>query len=247
MCVVALSSNAQLDFKITYDFNIGTYDEGLPSYNYTSYVLGKQNIANCYFLPKNSLTIYNKDSTKIYSGNAKSQSVAFIIKDYNQNILFESADLRKFAMGVPIFTDSLNLFNWVLVNSEKKVNGILCKKAICILRKRVYIAWYDPKIPIQAGPWKFSGLPGLIVEVSDDEQFVKWKLKSIEYNVQDDKFKAGFDEKPLGNFDEYKKMFKKGVKKILDRFSASENFDPNCKDCGADVKLGINTIEFLEE
>lgn len=242
-----LLAKAQLDFKITYDFNFGNTDNDLSTYRYNSYVLSKQNVAFCYFLPKNSKKEVNNDSTKIYFGTKKGSAHSAILKDYNKNLLLEKADLGLFEMGFPVFSDSLNLFNWVLVNSEKKIDGNLCKKAICIFRKRAYIAWYDPKIPILVGPWKFSGLPGLMVEIYDDEHNIRWKLKSIEYNVQDDKFKAEFDEKPLGNFDEYKKTFKKGAKKFLERFSATENFDPNCQDCGADVKLGINTIEFLEE
>ena len=34
------------------------------------------------------------------------------------------------------------------------------------------------------GPWKFQGLPGLILEVTDDKKTHQWYFKSVEYPTQ---------------------------------------------------------------
>ena len=70
---------------------------------------------------------------------------------------------------------------WKILDEEKKINNYLCKKAQITFRGRTYTAWYTEKIPISSGPWKFNGLPGLILSISDKEGVYKWEVKSINY------------------------------------------------------------------
>ena len=50
----------------------------------------------------------------------------------------------------------------------KKIGNFLCQKAVSNFRGRDYVAWFAKDIPVHAGPWKFYGLPGLILEVYDE-------------------------------------------------------------------------------
>lgn len=59
--------------------------------------------------------------------------------------------------------------NWKLITESKVINTINCKKAEVTFKGRNWIAWYSPEIPLPYGPYKFSGLPGLIVKVTDDK------------------------------------------------------------------------------
>lgn len=45
---------------------------------------------------------------------------------------------------------------------------------------RKWIAWFCTEIPIDEGPYKFRGLPGLIIELYDTQQNFKYTLLSIE-------------------------------------------------------------------
>ncbi|RXG29174.1 GLPGLI family protein [Leeuwenhoekiella marinoflava] len=47
--------------------------------------------------------------------------------------------------------------------------------------KRDFIAWYTPEIPVQYGPYLYSGLPGLILEVQVGEDLV-FKATDITIN-----------------------------------------------------------------
>ena len=67
-----------------------------------------------------------------------------------------------------IYEDDLEPQQWTMVpDSVKTILDYSCRKAVCTYRGRAYEAWYCPDIPVSLGPWKFSGLPGLIMSVHD--------------------------------------------------------------------------------
>lgn len=70
--------------------------------------------------------------------------------------------------------------DWTLESDTLIVCGYTCKKAITTYFGRNYTAWYTPEIPISEGPWKFFGLPGLILKVEDDREHYSFECISIE-------------------------------------------------------------------
>lgn len=60
------------------------------------------------------------------------------------------------------------------------VLGYHCNKATTTYAGRTYTAWYTLEIPLHAGPFKFAGLPGLILQVEDSEHKYYWEAKGIE-------------------------------------------------------------------
>ncbi|CDF81158.1 conserved hypothetical protein [Formosa agariphila KMM 3901] len=72
---------------------------------------------------------------------------------------------------------------WQLTNEEKQLDNLKVKKATLSFRGRNYTAWYCEEYPVQFGPWKFHGLPGLILEISDETKMYHWvatRIKKIE-------------------------------------------------------------------
>lgn len=53
---------------------------------------------------------------------------------------------------------------------------------MCYFRGRSYVAWFTMDIPIENGPWKFAGLPGLILKVYDDKKLYDFECVKIEKN-----------------------------------------------------------------
>lgn len=68
--------------------------------------------------------------------------------------------------------DTIQRQNWQLEENRQVIAGLICQKAICRFRGRNYTAWFTAQIPLSTGPWKFGGLPGLILKVqSNDDEY----------------------------------------------------------------------------
>ena len=100
-----------------------------------------------------------------------------IFRKYNE----EKVKVRSFCTrGRPsIYFDTLN-FEWSITNESKIIQNLKCMKATTSFRGRKYEAWFTPTVPIPAGPWKFFGLPGLIIEIKDLQGDIYISLKSLQ-------------------------------------------------------------------
>lgn len=68
---------------------------------------------------------------------------------------------------------------WKIEEDNKEFMGYTTQKASTHFAGRNYIAWFTLEIPISDGPYLFSGLPGLIVELYDTEDHYHFTLKTI--------------------------------------------------------------------
>lgn len=71
-------------------------------------------------------------------------------------------------------------FKWQLSDEIKMVNGYSCKMATVNYGNRDWIAWYTQEIPISFGPYKFGGLPGLIIKLYDDTYSFQFDVQEID-------------------------------------------------------------------
>ena len=69
---------------------------------------------------------------------------------------------------------------WILTSEKKQVDNLTLQKATTTWGGRNWMAWFAKEIPFQEGPYKFHGLPGLIIEVSDDQNNYKFSLAKSE-------------------------------------------------------------------
>lgn len=68
-------------------------------------------------------------------------------------------------------------FNWNISNEKQKIGAYNAQKATTEFGGRKWTAWFSTDLPFQDGPYKFSGLPGLIVKIEDDEKNYSWILQ----------------------------------------------------------------------
>lgn len=85
-----------------------------------------------------------------------------------------------------VIKDSVS-FEWKLIPKEKKeILGLMCLSAETTFRGRDYTVWYSPEIPIPSGPWKFYGLPGLILKADSKDKKISFIATSLS-NKYDEK------------------------------------------------------------
>lgn len=114
-----------------------------------------------------------------------------------------------------VFKEKLNN-NWKLISQDTIIRGFNCKKATLNYGGRVWTAWYNPEIPITVGPYKFHGLPGLIMSISDSENIFSFIVNEVKRGdfTYDSKIEDYFVKdggKPFESikFDEFYKIRKK--------------------------------------
>lgn len=102
--------------------------------------------------------------------------------DHNKRIILSSESIN-FDDRIFKVSENLKTLKWDLTSKEtSKIADFLCNKATINFRGRNYVAWYTDKIPIASGPWKFRGLPGLILEIYDETLKYEWVATKILYN-----------------------------------------------------------------
>lgn len=80
------------------------------------------------------------------------------------------------ASGKQIYYQEDRPVKWEVTNIMEKQNGYSAQKAVTEFGGRVWTAWFTKDIPLSDGPYKFSGLPGLIVKLEDDKGDYKFDL-----------------------------------------------------------------------
>lgn len=105
--------------------------------------------------------------------------------------------------------------NWKILPEKQKIGDLQTQKAETEMYGRKWIAWFTTEIPIQDGPYKFHGLPGLIVKIEDQNKSHSFSLTGIK-NLSPEEIKNidpaknfAFDEGNYLNMDQlsYKKFY----------------------------------------
>ncbi|AZA81334.1 GLPGLI family protein [Chryseobacterium lactis] len=74
------------------------------------------------------------------------------------------------------YTENLK-FNWNILADKQKIGEYNAQKATTDFGGRKWTAWFTTDIPFQDGPYKFYGLPGLIVKIEDADKNYSWVLQ----------------------------------------------------------------------
>ena len=77
------------------------------------------------------------------------------------------------------YIQDIDDLNWEILPETKEVAGFVAQRAKASFSGRDYTAWFTTEIPISEGPYKFRGLPGLILEISDNNDYYTFKLNGF--------------------------------------------------------------------
>jgi GLPGLI family protein len=78
------------------------------------------------------------------------------------------------------YEDEIGPLPWKISNDTATIGSYTCQKATLHFRGRDYIAWFASNVPVSDGPWKFMGLPGLILKVEDTQQLFSFTLIGLQ-------------------------------------------------------------------
>jgi len=110
------------------------------------------------------------------------------------------------------YEEEMNSQSWDIEDSVKTIMGHECQKAVSNFRGRQWTAWFASDIPVSDGPWKFTGLPGLIMEVYDHNRQQYFVINGLQK----------ISNEPI-QFVIYNKKFKKLIKTDRLNFLKSES------------------------
>ena len=83
--------------------------------------------------------------------------------------------------GFFVYTDSVPTLQWEFSPEEStSILGYECNKATADFAGRTYTAWFTSELPLPFGPYKFGGLPGLILKIEDSEKQFVWEAVGFE-------------------------------------------------------------------
>jgi len=133
----------------------------------------------------------NGDPVQIYK-NRKTQTVTSIYNAFVDNIMCEQK-ISEFN-------------NWKITEEIDSIFGYPCQKAVVSYGGRNYTAWFTMDIPVNDGPWKFYGLPGLILKVTDNDslfQFLAVGLQQYKGNAEIVRDKVDYEKCDLKTFNKF--------------------------------------------
>ena len=119
-----------------------------------------------------------------------------IFKEYEERIVTTIDHI--FSYGMYEYEEPFDNFIWQITSETDTIHNYVCQKAICDFGGRTWEAWFTMEIPISDGPYKFCGLPGLILNIADTQDHYSYKFLSIEkpsepmmiYEVVEDRVKT---------------------------------------------------------
>ena len=145
-----------------------------------------------------------RDNTIVYRDPAAGthlEATAFMDKEF----LIEGAD--------PTVSS-----NWKVTGKQKMVAGYPCISAVrsdsAMGRPREITAWFTPAIPVQSGPQSFGGLPGLILEIDQNQGQMLITATAIEFKPLDAATMAPPDKGKRVTRDEYRKIVEERMKEM---------------------------------
>jgi hypothetical protein len=103
--------------------------------------------------------------------------------EYYQFINHKKLVRKEVMMNSYIVNDVLPVINWHITSDKANFAELHCQKATCHFKGRDYTAWFCPDLPVHVGPWKLTGLPGVIVEAYDAKKEVVFKFDHVEKAV----------------------------------------------------------------
>lgn len=178
MCFVAIAAIAQqkADIEVSYTAHHPNLRNGKDDVT-NQYILLARGDDSKFFSPR---TEYIDSLNSTPDGQSKYQEITrtaylggkmkdipradgsfYVVKSGQRNALiyYDKVGTEKY-----YYEEEIPKIEWMVGDSTKTILGYECFDATTDFHGRKWTVWFTPEIPMVAGPWKLSGVPGLILE-----------------------------------------------------------------------------------
>ncbi len=190
---------------------------------------------------KDSAYAAEKDFAKLFKRKNYNRNLNYLIeKDYAKKTISFYDQFK----SVKLMTTDSEAPRWKIEKEFAEINNMKCQKAVTDYKGRSWEAWFSKDYPVSDGPYKFSGLPGLVVSVKDTGGQHIFNL------IQIRKIKTLFDRVPENS----KKMSENEYKKLMKNYTfipeedfEAFNADPKAGTIGVQLKDGYTAQYSIKE
>ncbi|WP_194851927.1 GLPGLI family protein [Nonlabens antarcticus] len=174
------SIQAQTDFlHLDYELKVTYVPEIVNIRNTTVTISDDYLYYNVDYSPKSLGSLKDDPSIILLHQVNKKEYFSEILIERNKNHLIENRFDRRGVKRFLSINEDLPEMKWEITDETLELSGYKCFLAHLEFRGRKYEAYFTYDIPVTAGPWKFNGLPGLIVSIRDQTNTYGWTLKKI--------------------------------------------------------------------
>ncbi len=174
----------------------------------------------------------------------------YITKSFDDKSLhcYDANGLDKF-----YYMETPEEWNWDIKETTKEIFGYECIEATTDFHGRRWTVWFTPEIPILNGPWKFDGLPGLILEAvaeGDQYKFIASGIQQTEKLILPIYLENEYEKTTRLNFLKDKRSF---LDNTLSRLNAQlgdislvKVEDENGNDISNSLFVSSDVVDFIE-
>lgn len=171
-------------YKVTYQLRYKNHPNDKDYMEDTrTLLIGKDRYKDCSDILLHFDSIHteeNRRGSSTYSnptGNPWPLEIIGNLQDKTANIKYRLPVMT----GTLRYEDLLPSLTWNFVpDSNTTILGYDCQEATAEYAGRIYKAWFTTELPLPYGPYKFGGLPGLILVIQDQEGQYIWECSGFE-------------------------------------------------------------------
>lgn len=208
------------DYECLYEYKV-TNSKSITDTYTTILQIGRD--CSCFM----DYTAFQSDSVNATPQASDEDIKKYQMQEMKNSLFFDQTVLQNHPQGemsvysvIPpdyyMYKEKLCPIQWSLSNETDTVCGYVCQKATGEYGGRKWVVWYAPEIPTTYGPWKFCGLPGLVMRAYDTENIHRFEAITFRkgtlpiavpdiphiVTVERDKFvksKNKYEENPMKN------------------------------------------------
>lgn len=117
--------------------------------------------------------------------NHGTKNTLVVFKNYHSQTITTHDKLAPIISEHYVYEESSPI-EWELLEDTTSIGSLTCFAATTTFGGRKWTAWYAPEIPVPDGPFKFKGLPGLVIRIADSTG--TWEYELVDFKKEANQF-----------------------------------------------------------